>query len=239
MMKYKYPDGTARWANSRREPRKKLLEDKRSPAVHELVLYSLARVKFKAKKRMYDNERNKKPLVKQQRAKSFKSWQDKNQSHLHEYNSRPERRKRRRKMRSRPESQKKDREYIMKRRQEDPILLMVMRLRSRFYCAVKRQNKGIPKYGRVLEMSGCTKEELLHHLLSNAEPGMDLRNTDIDHIFPIKLYDMSDAEDRGKIFHFSNLRLCWPSTNRMKSSSVPSSELASKVWKSKWPKSCM
>tara|TARA_X000001036_G_C20456600_1_gene715632 strand:- start:32 stop:748 length:717 start_codon:yes stop_codon:yes gene_type:complete len=235
-MKYKYPDGTARWAKARRESSDTLQQQGRSAVVHELVLFSLARVKFLAKMRKYNNEANKKPHNKERRAKYFKSWQVKNKDHLLEYARRPETRKRRHEKVIQPCIRKKRRDDIKKRRDEDPMFLMVMRLRSRFYCATKRKQTKIEKFGRVLDMCGCTKEELFAYLTANAEPGMTMANTDIDHIYPIKMYDLHDQVERKKIWHFSNLRLAWPVDNRRKQASPPSAELAMCVWPCKRPK---
>ena len=233
MVKYKYPDGTARWANSQRKSAKQLTG---SAAVHELVLFSLARVKHHAKRRAYDNERNKKPDVKLSRSRVYSTWRAKpgNKEKRLEDSRKPSNKAKAKERYTSDEYHEKKNAALKHRRDTDPEFLVECRLRSRFYCAFKRRSK-IPKDGSVFPMCGMNRKELMVHLTKYMEEGMTIWNTDIDHIFPIKSYDLKNPIERAKIFHYSNLRPCWPKENQEKHWHLPTKELASRVDPSKWP----
>jgi hypothetical protein len=72
---------------------------------------------------------------------------------------------------------------------------------------------------RSLSLVGCTVQRLAEHLESQFLPGMDWSNIplwDIDHIRPLKSFDLSDAGQRTIACHFSNLQPLWRKDNLRK-----------------------
>ena len=60
-------------------------------------------------------------------------------------------------------------------------------------------------------------------------------NYEIDHIFPISLFDCTVTENQYKCCHFTNLQPLTRDENRLKSNKLPTKAMASKVDPSCWP----
>jgi hypothetical protein len=81
------------------------------------------------------------------------------------------------------------------------------------------------KSARTLDLIGCSIEELRAHLESLFSPGMSWENYGygddkwhIDHIRPCALFDLTDADQQRKCFHFTNLQPLWQPENFKKNS---------------------
>jgi hypothetical protein len=101
------------------------------------------------------------------------------------------------------------------RRQKDPIL---HRLRQRLRSALKRTDA--IKSAATLELTGCTKTELMAHIEAQFMPGMTWENRElwhVDHIIPCAAFDLTDPAQQRSCFHYSNLRPLWAKENRRKS----------------------
>ncbi len=101
-----------------------------------------------------------------------------------------------------------------KRRDADPVHRLRKNLGSRIYLAVKR------KIGKTMELTGCSKEELITHLESKFTEGMTWENYGkwhIDHIRPCASFNLEDPEEQKKCFHWTNLQPLWASDNLAKS----------------------
>jgi len=97
---------------------------------------------------------------------------------------------------------------------------------ARFYQALgkflRRKADGkqrFHKYGTLADWVGCDKEQLFEHLLTTVPERYDFykdygSHLEVDHIEPIRDFDLTKAEDRVKCFHYSNLRFMPASINR-------------------------
>lgn len=96
-------------------------------------------------------------------------------------------------------------------------------------CLRSRLNKALKcnvKSKSTVELLGCSIEELVRHLESQFEPWMNWTNYgnfnysrqtwQIDHIVPLKSFDLSKTEEQHKACHYSNLRPLLAKNNLMK-----------------------
>ena len=105
------------------------------------------------------------------------------------------------------------RKTLQKRRDEDPRYRVMMALHCRLYMAVKE------KKGKTMELTGCSKEELMTHLESKFTQGMTWENYGewhIDHMRPCASFNLEDPEEQKKCFHWTNLQPLWAKDNMSK-----------------------
>jgi hypothetical protein len=93
-------------------------------------------------------------------------------------------------------------------------------LRSRFRIALKYGYKS----DSIINLIGCSIEELKKYLENKFKEGMTWENHDmngwhIDHIIPCVSFDLTDPEQQKKCFHYSNLQPLWAKENLIKGSS--------------------
>lgn len=106
-------------------------------------------------------------------------------------------------------------EYNRRRCRTDPTYRLSRRLR----CAVNR----IVAYGyngkeRTMALLGCTWQEARSHLEAQFKDGMSWENYGqhgwhIDHIRPLRSFDLTDPEQARVAFHYTNLQPMWASDN--------------------------
>ena len=99
---------------------------------------------------------------------------------------------------------------LQKRRDEEPHYRLMMALHCRLYMAVKE------KTGKTMELTGCSKNDLLKHLESKFTEGMTFENYGewhIDHIRPCASFNLEDPEEQKKCFHWTNLQPLWALDN--------------------------
>lgn len=105
------------------------------------------------------------------------------------------------------------------RRQTEPILRLTDALRGRLRHAFKAQS--VEKCQSTFKLTGCSKEELRKHLLSQLRDGMTFENYGrvwhIDHIRPCASFDLSDPSQAVACFHYSNLQPLFARENLIKS----------------------
>ncbi len=79
-------------------------------------------------------------------------------------------------------------------------------LRSRFYNAVINQFK----IQSVIDLLGCSIDELKQHLENQFKPEMNWDNHgeiwEIDHIKPCDIFDLTNIEQQKQCFHYTNLQ---------------------------------
>lgn len=74
----------------------------------------------------------------------------------------------------------------------------------------------------IINLLGCSIEELKKHLEKQFKPGMNwsnhtLHGWHIDHIRPISSFDLTKKTERELCFHYSNLQPLWAEENLKKS----------------------
>ena len=93
---------------------------------------------------------------------------------------------------------------------------MVHCLRERLRAVLRGKNKS----ATTMALLGCTVEELRNHLEKQFVDGMTWTNRGtvwhIDHMWPVTSFDLSDAEQQRRCFHFTNLQPLFASENMSK-----------------------
>lgn len=90
------------------------------------------------------------------------------------------------------------------------------------YKLKKRYKKATGRNGKeALELLGCSIGDLIIRFQDQFTEGMSLGrildgDLEIDHIKPIKMFDLTNKDERKKAFHFTNLQILWSSDNRSK-----------------------
>jgi hypothetical protein len=113
------------------------------------------------------------------------------------------------------ERRERNRKYYHNRIKNDASFHIMQCLRKRVYQAVKN------KYGKnTIELTGCSKDDLIKHLESQFTEGMTFENYGkwhIDHIRPCTSFNLNDPEQQKKCFHWTNLQPLWAADNIRKS----------------------
>jgi hypothetical protein len=113
------------------------------------------------------------------------------------------------------ERRERNRKYYNNRIKNDATFHIMQCLRKRVYQAVKN------KYGKnTIELTGCSKDDLIKHLESQFTEGMTFENYGkwhIDHIRPCTSFNLNDPEEQKKCFHWTNLQPLWAADNIRKS----------------------
>jgi hypothetical protein len=107
--------------------------------------------------------------------------------------------------------------YVRLRRQNDIGFRILCSLRRR----INETLRGKHKSARTMKLVGCNIEELRRHLQSKFSGGMDWGNYGrtgwhLDHIIPCSRFNLLDATEQRKCFHFSNLQPLWATDNLRK-----------------------
>ena len=97
------------------------------------------------------------------------------------------------------------------------------RMRTRIYNALK--SKFNIKSKRTLELIGCDKSTLKHHIEKQFKNGMNWNNYGlhgwhVDHIIPCASFDLTTSQEQEKCFHYTNLQPLWWYENLEKSDKV-------------------
>ena len=116
---------------------------------------------------------------------------------------------------------KKAAEYRFRRYHSDLQFKLTCVLRDRVSSVLKGTSKG----GSAVKDLGCSMEELKKHLESQFKPGMTwenygLKGWHIDHIIPLKHFDLTDREQFLKACHYTNLQPLWAKENISKGSKI-------------------
>ena len=107
-------------------------------------------------------------------------------------------------------------------------------LRARLRYFYKRV--GVKKTNGTFELVGCSPEQLHAHLLSQLPDGEKVEDYQIDHIFPLSMYSVSE---KWKMTHWSNLQPLKGVDNNSKHARPPSVPDACKVPIEYWPNCAM
>jgi hypothetical protein len=84
-------------------------------------------------------------------------------------------------------------------------------LRTRFYKAIQNNKKD-----SIINLIGCTINELKQHIESQFKPEMNWENQntiwEIDHITPCDSFNLTQLEEQQKCFHYTNLQPLFKTT---------------------------
>lgn len=118
------------------------------------------------------------------------------------------------------------RAYKKRRRQNNPHLVLINRLRCRTWGAIRRALA--KKRGKTIELIGCDPQELLAWIEAQFVDGMSwdrISEIHIDHVIPLAAFDLDDEVQQMSAFHYTNLRPMWAIDNKRKSCKVPGQKL--------------
>lgn len=123
-------------------------------------------------------------------------------------------------------------EYRRKRYSADDQYRLLCRLRVRLVTFARTTGRVVSKNTDTASMIGCSPEELSLYL---EQDGRCIADCEIDHIFPLCAYDLSDPVNATKAMHWSNLQLLTMEENRHKSGRLPTKAMADRVVSTSWP----
>lgn len=121
--------------------------------------------------------------------------------------------------RSRPEVKERIRAEHKRRLKEDVVYLLKRRLRFRLRGIVKRLGNSKYKSASAIKLVGCDMGTFKKHIESQFVDGMcweRLGEIHLDHIKPCARFDLTDAEEQKKCFHFTNIQPLWALDNLRK-----------------------
>jgi len=103
---------------------------------------------------------------------------------------------------------------------------LAYRLKRQLRCALYDALKGRKKSKHLMELLGCTIEELITYLERQFQPGMTWENYgqpgwEVDHIRPCASFDLNDPEQLAVCFHYTNLQPLWGTDNAHKRTKYP------------------
>jgi len=109
------------------------------------------------------------------------------------------------------------RKYLKRKKSENPSLKILLALRNRIRAALRYNVKS----ESTKELLGCSLEFLKLWLELQFEDGMTWKNYGkrgwvIDHIKPCVSFDLRQASEQRKCFHYTNLQPLWELANLQK-----------------------
>ena len=122
---------------------------------------------------------------------------------------------------------------VRKRLLHDDNFFLNTKLRRRLHTALTKSAG--KKREKTMKLVGCNYDTLVDHLLASVEPGIQLRDRVVDHIFPMNAYDLTDSAQQSMCMHYSNLQLLTRTANAQKHTKLPTLELACRVERWAWP----
>ncbi len=121
------------------------------------------------------------------------------------------------------------------KQKSDPQYRIRRALRSSLKNAIKHQRRA----GSAIDSLGCSIDELRRHLEKQWALGMSWENFgrltnecetwQIDHIFPLSRFDLTDPLQVAKACHFTNLAPLWAIDNRKKGNRIVSGKSVQNV----------
>jgi len=115
--------------------------------------------------------------------------------------------------RAKPETKSRTNFRERERQRTDYNYNMLRRVRRRLFAALT----GLKVTKSSFELLGCDRVKLREHIESQFTPGMSWENKSlwhVDHIWPLKHFDLTDEVQLAKASHFGNLRPLWAEENR-------------------------
>jgi hypothetical protein len=107
----------------------------------------------------------------------------------------------------------------MARKKVDPTFKLLKSLRSRIKSAIKSGKK----CASTVELLGCTLSFARQHIEAQFQDGMTWDNHGewhIDHKVPCASFNLFEASEQRKCFHYTNLQPLWAEENLSKSDKI-------------------
>lgn len=128
-------------------------------------------------------------------------------------------------------------ERVNKMRREryssDDVYRFRCRLRVRLVTYMRTTGNNVVKSEATSDMVGKPADELLEML--EEKSGLCVDESEVDHIFPLALFDLSDSDNVKRVMHWSNYQLLTVEENRNKKDTLPTKVMASNVERWAWP----
>lgn len=151
-----------------------------------------------------------------------KTYKENMKSYFKEYylNNKDKVNAQRKEYRSRPGYLKRKLDTHNRKMKENPNYALAHIIRSRVQAAIKFRRGS--KAFKTIELLGCTIDVARKHIESQFKEGMSWENHGmgtwhIDHIKPIKVFDLTNPEIQKIAFHFTNLQPLFAKENLEKS----------------------
>lgn len=91
---------------------------------------------------------------------------------------------------------------------------------------------GKGKHGHTMDLVGLPVEKFIEHLSLQGSYEPD---DQIDHIFPLAAYDVTNSEQQQKAMHYTNMQPLTATENNEKGARLPTKAMAAKVNERMWP----
>jgi len=114
-----------------------------------------------------------------------------------------------------------------------PDLLVHTRLRRRMHTALSGTNDR--KAASTLQLLWCSRKKAVAYLSGTLLSGNTLYDEEIDHVFPMDMYDFSLDENQYRCSHYTNMQPLTQAENRYKAAKLPTKAMAAKVDPACWP----
>jgi hypothetical protein len=107
----------------------------------------------------------------------------------------------------------------------DMVYKLTEYIRNRINRELRRLIENRAKKSISIRDLGCSVDELREYLESKFQPGMDWQNWSlagwhIDHIKPLKAFDLAKREELLAAFHYTNLQPLWAADNLSKGTKI-------------------
>ena len=113
--------------------------------------------------------------------------------------------------------------HLQRKYHEDPQTKLSHNIRCRLGGILKARN--IEKVYSSVKLVGCDAAFLKQYIENQFQNGMSWNNWAVDgwhldHIIPLKAYDLTDVSEQKKAFHYTNLRPLWHNENCSKQDTI-------------------
>ncbi len=123
--------------------------------------------------------------------------------------------------------------YMKEKKATDPAFHLRCKLRSRLYTVLKRTSSS--KADDISKLSGCSPRVLNEYITGLVPECVDHSDVQVDHIFPLSMFDMKSTQQQRMSCHWSNLQPLTSKENNNKKQKLPTKEMASRVEQWAWP----
>lgn len=120
-----------------------------------------------------------------------------------------------------PEQREHNAAYMRDRKQNDPMLMLIQRNRTRIRDALAKD--GVAKSKKTKKLLGCTTEKFREHLEKHAYGNIDIKDGKtyhLDHHVPCSWFDFTKRKHIKSCFNYKNIYPLTPEDNLRKSNRI-------------------